>query len=453
MLWHMDHDLLAKYDRHVPRYTSYPPATQFHQGINAASYRRWLEETPKDASLSLYLHIPYCANLCWFCGCHTKMVRRYEPIATYLELLGREIDLIAQILGERRRVHHIHWGGGTPTILLADDILALTERLRRRFEFAPGADFAVEIDPRGLTVDRVAALAAAGVTRASLGVQDVSPAVQREINRHQALAVTARAAAWLRDAGIDAINVDLMYGLPRQTVARILATCDAVLTLQPQRIAIFGYAHVPWMKRHQRMIDETTLPGPVDRFAQLAAASRRLGNAGYVAVGLDHFARPDDTLAVAARNGGLRRNFQGYTTDEASVLIGFGASAIGVLPQGYVQNAVPVHAYRDAINADTPAVARGAALDAEDRLRREVIERLMCDYIVDLSETCRRHGREADHFAPELVRLAPLEADGLVAVEGNRVRVSDYGRPLVRTLCAVFDGYFDAGEKRHARAI
>ncbi len=449
----MDDVLLAKYDRRVPRYTSYPPATRFHQGVGAATYRRWLEETPKDASLSLYLHIPYCENLCWFCGCHTKMVRRYEPIATYLELLGREIDLIAQILGERRCVHNVHWGGGTPTIMLADDILVLTERLRRRFAFASGAEFAVEIDPRGLTADRVSALAAAGVTRASLGVQDVSPAVQRAVNRHQPFAVTARAAAWLRDAGIDALNVDLMYGLPQQTVARVVATVEAVLTLKPQRVAVFGYAHVPWMKRHQRMIDQTTLPGPVDRFAQFAAASRRLGNAGYVAVGLDHFARPDDTLADAARNGGLRRNFQGYTTDEASVLLGFGASAIGMLPQGYVQNAVPVHAYRDAIEAGAPAVTRGIALDAEDRLRRDAIERLMCDGAVDLAAICRRHGCEADHFAPELVRLAPLGADGLVAVEGNRVRVSDDGRPLVRTLCAVFDDYFDAGEMRHARAI
>ena len=449
----MDDVLLAKYDRRVPRYTSYPPATRFHQGVGAATYRRWLEETPTDASLSLYLHIPYCENLCWFCGCHTKMVRRYEPIATYLELLGREIDLIADILGGRRRVRHVHWGGGTPTIVLADDILALNERLRWRFEFAPDAEFAVEIDPRGLTADRVSALAAAGVTRASLGVQDVSPAVQRAVNRHQPFAVTARAAAWLRDAGIDALNVDLMYGLPRQTVARVVATVEAVLTLKPQRVAVFGYAHVPWMKRHQRLIDETELPGPAERFAQFAAASRRLRDAGYVAVGLDHFARPGDPLAVAARNGRLHRNFQGYTTDDASALLGIGASAIGMLPQGYVQNAVPVHAYRDAIEAGAAAVTRGIALDAEDRLRRDAIERLMCDGAVDLAAICRRHGCEADHFAAELAQLASLDADGLVAVDGHLVRVRDAGRALLRTVCAVFDTYLEADETHHAPAI
>jgi oxygen-independent coproporphyrinogen-3 oxidase len=449
----MTPELLAKYDRRVPRYTSYPTAPHLHAGIGAGVYGGWLEAVPADAPLSLYLHIPFCDSLCWFCGCHTKIVARYEPIASYLELLLREIDLVALRLGGERPVSHVHFGGGSPTILEPGDLERVTARLRRRFDLLPDAEIAVEIDPRGLDRPRVQALARIGATRASLGVQDVNPEVQRAINRVQPVEVTGRVIDWLRTAGIGAINLDLMYGLPHQTTGGVRRTVDAALSLEPERLALFGYAHVPWMKRHQRLIPEAALPGPVERWTQLGAGARSLADRGYVAIGLDHFARATDPLAIAARAGRLHRNFQGYTTDAAQVLLGFGPSAIGALPEGYVQNAVPIHAWRAAIGGGHLAAVRGIAIEGEDRLRRALIEQLMCHLGVDLATLCRWFGRPADYFAPELASLDPLVRDGLVTIEGSRLRVPDAARPLVRAVFATFDQYLHAGETRHARAV
>ncbi|MFQ5958531.1 MAG: oxygen-independent coproporphyrinogen III oxidase, partial [Alphaproteobacteria bacterium] len=400
-----------------------------------------------------YLHLPFCAKLCWFCGCHTTVVNRYPPVAGYLDTLAREIDMVAAALGARRRVTHLHWGGGTPTILRPDDIRRLAARLRARFDVAADADFAVEIDPRGVTRETVAALADAGVTRASLGVQDFDPAVQRAVNRVQPFDLTARVVDWLRAHGIGALNVDLLYGLPEQTVAGLVKTVDRTLALAPQRIAVFGYAHVPWMKRHQRLIDETRLAGAAERARQAMAAAARLVERGYVAIGLDHFALPGDTLAVAARAGALRRNFQGYTTDRAEVLLGFGASAIGTLPKGYVQNVVGTPEYRKAIDGGALAVVRGVAVDADDRLRRAIIERLMCDLEVDLDAVCRAHGSAPAAFAREVEALAPLEACGAVRVDGDIVRLMPEARLLLRLACAAFDRRFGAAGERHARAV
>ncbi|HET6467493.1 MAG TPA: oxygen-independent coproporphyrinogen III oxidase [Geminicoccaceae bacterium] len=450
----MKPDLLARYDRAVPRYTSYPTAPHFHAGIDAGACRRWLAEVPADTPLSLYAHVPFCQSLCWYCGCHTTAARRYQPVAEYLEVLCEEIRLVAEALGARRRpVRHVHFGGGTPTILSPEDLRRLGLILRERFEFLSDAEFAVEIDPRVLTPATVSALADIGVNRASLGVQDVNAEVQRAINRRQPLEVTERAVDSLRAAGIGAINIDLMYGLPHQTEARVVRSVEAILALGPQRVALFGYAHVPWMKRHQQLIDEAALPGAEERAAQRRAAAARLVDAGYVAVGIDHFARPDDGLAVALREGRLHRNFQGYTTDGAAALIGFGASAIGSLPQGYVQNAVPIPVWREAIRGGRLATARGIEVSREDRLRRAIIERLMCDFAVDLGRECGRFGVPPDRFSPELEALRPLQADGLVSLRNHTVRVEAEGRPLVRAVCAVFDAYLAAGKGRHSRAI
>ena len=449
----MTQDLLARYDRRVPRYTSYPTAPQFTPTVRAAAYRAWLEGLDPRLPLSLYYHIPFCDSLCWFCGCHTKIVRRYEPIAAYLELLLREVDRVAERLDGRRKVCHVHLGGGTPTILEPGDMERLFGRLRERFDLLPGADVAVENDPREFNQDLVRAMARAGVNRASLGLQDVNPQVQRAVNRVQSMDETKRVADSLRAAGIDSINIDLMYGLPYQTVARVLTTVEAVLSLKPERICLFGYAHVPWMKRHQRLIDEQTLPDAEERFAQYMAAVKRLREAGYVWVGLDHFALPDDRLAVAARQRTLHRNFQGYTTDEAPVRFGFGASAIGSLPQGFVQNEVSTHAYRDALEAGGLPIARGLTLSDDDRLRGAVIERLMCFLDVDLDEVRREFAEDPHVFADALVALAVMEADGLVELDGARIRVTELGRPFVRTVCAVFDRYLGPGETRYVRAV
>ncbi len=449
----MDQSLLAKYARRVPRYTSYPTALQFDQDVDGGVYRQWLEAVPPEAPLSLYLHVPFCDSMCWFCGCHTRVVNAYKPIGVYLQALTGEVELVAEALPGERQAAHVHWGGGTPTILSPDDIEALAGCLKRRFTFSDATDFAVEIDPRTLTLDVARALARAGVNRASLGVQDLNDDVQRAVNRVQPADMIRRAVGWLRDEGIEAINIDLMYGLPHQTVVGVQRTVETVLDLEPDRIALFGYAHVPWMKRHQRLIDEAALPDLTARHAQYEAAAARLAEAGYASIGLDHFARPGDDLATASAEGRLHRNFQGYTVDDAPVLLGFGASAIGFLPQGYVQNMPDVRRYENAVLNGGLAVRRGVRLAADDRLRAEIIERLMCDMGVDLAAICQRYDRPPNGFDPELDAMKDMEADGLVAMDGFHIRVREEARPFLRSVCAVFDRYLRESEARHSQPV
>jgi oxygen-independent coproporphyrinogen-3 oxidase len=446
-------DLAERYDLRVPRYTSYPTAPHFGPAVDAGVYRRWLGDLRPDTPLSLYFHIPFCDSMCWFCGCYTKIVSRYQPIAEYLGVLHREIALVADALPARLPARHLHWGGGSPSMLTGRDWSSLLTALGRRFDVAADAEIAIELDPRETTEDYVAAIAAAGVNRASIGVQDFHPDVQAAINRDQPFEVVARVCGWLRRHGIDAINLDLMYGLPHQTTERVVAMVDRAVTLRPGRLALFGYAHVPWMKSHQRLIDEAALPGPRQRWEQAAAAARRLGEHGYRAVGLDHFALPGDGLARAAAAGRLRRNFQGYTTDDAAVLLGFGASAIGSLPQGYVQNAAPLKDYADAVGAGRLPTARGVRLTADDCLRGDIIERLMCDLAVDVAAVCARHGVSEEALAEVWPRLAPLVDDGIAIVDGSTVAISEDGRPLIRLVAAVFDAYLGGGEARHSRAV
>lgn len=449
----MDVKLLQRYDAPVPRYTSYPTAPQFHPGVNAATYRKWLENIGEDDAVSLYFHVPFCTRMCWYCGCHTKVVRRYTPVADYADLLHREIALVAEFMRVSPTVTHVHWGGGTPTMLSEADFADLMATAREHFRFADDAEVAVEIDPRTLNEDKAKALAAAGVTRASLGVQDFNDAVQQAVDRVQPYEMTAESVTWLRAAGISRISFDLMYGLPRQTVDDAIRTADLAAGLEPDRIAIFGYAHVPWMKSHQKMIDEATLPDSTERLEQSEASTARLVAHGYRRIGLDHFARPDDTMVRALDAGNLKRNFQGYTTDRATALIGFGASAIGSLREGYVQNAAPFKAYADAIKAGRPAVTRGVRLDDDDRLRRAVIERLMCDLAVDLDALSAELGAPADGLADAFSALEPMREDGLVEIDGNRITITEEGRPLMRSVCAAFDRYLGEGPGRHSRAV
>ena len=449
----MDRMLLERYDRRVPRYTSYPTAPHFHPGIDATVYERWLAAVEPDAPLSLYFHIPFCREMCWYCGCHTKNVRRYEPVGDYAAAMADEIALIAGLLQARPPVTHLHWGGGTPTILSADDLERLMGRIRDRFNVMPGAEIAVEIDPRTMTWDRARALARAGVNRASLGVQDFNEHVQKAINRIQPFEMTAQVVQWLRDAGIDAISFDLIYGLPGQGLDDVRRTVDLAANLRPDRMAVFGYAHVPWMKTHQKMIPDDSLPDPWLRFEQAEGAAARLAERGYRRIGLDHFALEADPMTRALDQGRLRRNFQGYTTDEARRLIGFGASSIGALPQGYVQNAPPLRAWAEAIRNGRPPVTKGFALSDEDRLRRNVIERLMCDLSVDLSAEAARYGKVANHFADEIGMLEPMIADGIAIVNGGQITIPEAGRPLIRTVCALFDTYLDGGAGRHSQAV
>lgn len=450
----IDPALLARYDGlRIPRYTSYPTAPHFGPAVDGDVYRDWLGRLPADTIGSLYLHIPFCRQMCWFCGCHTKVVARYEPIAEYLATLRREIALVTDAIPQRLKVKHIHFGGGTPTILEPDDFRGLLGELAERFDVVPGAEIAVEIDPRVLTAEMAVALAAGGVNRASLGVQDFDETVQTAINRVQPLEVTRLAMDRLRAAGIGHINLDLMYGLPHQGVAEAERSARLAVELAPDRLAVFGYAHVPWMKTHQKKIVESALADGVGRWRQYSAIAGVLTAAGYRSVGLDHFARPGDELAVMQAQGRLARNFQGYTTDDATALLGFGASSIGFLPQGYLQNAVPFHDYDAAIAEGRFATTRGLVLTEEDRLRRAVIERLMCDLTVDAGALAVRFGEAPSFFDRELADMGDLIEDGVVRVEGRRVTLPESARPLMRIVAARFDTYLSSGTGRHSRAV
>ena len=338
-------------------------------------------------------------------------------------------------------------------MLSPEELTAIFGALRDRFGFAADAEIAAELDPAVLTRDWVLAAASHGLSRASLGVQNLDPRVQAAVNRRDTIEQIEAGVSWLRESGVRSINLDLMYGLPHQSLANTMATLDAILPLRPERLALFGYAHVPWMKAHQKLIAEHALPDAAARLEQSEAAAERLRGEGYVQIGLDHFALPTDDLALAACEGRLHRNFQGYTTDAAGTLLGLGASAIGSLPQGFVQNAAQEMAWRAAVAAGDLPVARGVAVTDEDRFRGEIIERLMCDLDVDLSALCARHDRPISDLAPAFASLEAFERDGLVRYEGARVMVTAQGRPLVRSVCAVFDAYLDAGAQRHAKAI
>jgi len=445
-------NLLKYLDRRIPRYTSYPTAVQFTSEVGASTYERWLAALPAAEPASIYIHIPFCAELCLYCGCHTTVARRYSPIAAYVDLLEREVALVGNIAG-RHQASHIHWGGGTPTTLTPPDFMRVMAALQANFTITAATDLAVEIDPRTLTREHVAAFASAGITRASVGVQDFESLVQRTVRRVQSFDLTARAVEWLRGAGAKSVNLDLMYGLPYQTVATVAQTAERALALEPERIALFGYAHVPWMKRHQRLIPEHALPASTDRFAQARAAADVLTRAGYHAIGLDHFAKSDDELVRCQRAGKLHRNFQGYTADQSRNLLGFGTSAIGTtLPGGYVQNAADTPSYRDAIRKDCLATKRGYVLTDEDRLRHDIIERLMCDLRVDLEERCALYHRSAGDFATELLQIDDLARDGLVRRTGTKLSVPEPARHFIRAVCAVFDQHLSNDTSRYSQA-
>lgn len=438
-------DLLDRYgSRNIPRYTSYPTAPHFKAAEDDGTAKEWLRALPAGEPVSLYVHVPFCRAMCWYCGCHTSVSRRAAPVSRYVERLGEEIDMVAALLPGRTTAAHLHFGGGTPTLMHPLEFGALMNRLRQTFAFTDTAEIAIEIDPRTLEPEMVDALGFYRVTRASIGVQSFDPKVQEAINRIQSHASTAEGVTRLRRAGVRRINFDLLYGLPYQDVASCLDTVDQAIALEPDRLSVFGYAHVPSFKPHQRKIPEAALPGSAGRLAQFEAIAGRLVAAGYVQIGLDHFARTDDALAIAAAKGTLHRNFQGYTTDDCRTLLGFGASSIGRLPQGFVQNAVTIPDYEKRIAAGRLATVRICALSLDDQRRAEVIERLMCDYRVDLAN--------AADLADER-KLAPLLADGLIRRSGDVIEVTPEARPLVRAVAAAFDAYLDSGAGRHARAI
>lgn len=449
----MQPDLIRRYASPVPRYTSYPTAPHFHGEVDAKVYSGWLEQEDGDAPLSLYLHVPFCDRLCWYCGCHTKHTRRYEPVADYVDALIAEIALVASRLPRRRSVGAIHFGGGSPTIVSPQDLIRLRNAIERQFDLEPSAEVSVEIDPGFVDAVKLAAWRDFGMTRASVGVQDFDPAVQRAINRPQSFAQTQRVVSLLREFGVGGINLDVVYGLPYQTLNSLARTLDRALAMQPERFAIFGYAHVPWMKKHQTLIDEQALAGIEERFEMQQLITDTLTAAGYLAVGIDHFARPGDSLAEALNQGEVKRNFQGYTTDSAPALIGLGASAIGRSERGYVQNIVATGEYMRAISEGRLPVAKGFALNDIDRAVGDAIEALMCHYGFSVHSLKERYGAAAEVVQADAARIHQQDPDGFTAFDGDRFEVMPRGRMFVRTIASRFDQYFGRGTARHSVAV
>lgn len=426
--------LARKYSAPVPRYTSYPTAPHFTPRVGELQYISWLDAIVEGTRVSLYVHIPYCHELCSYCGCNTKATRRYSPVAEYVQYLETEIANIAALIPRDHFVTQIHWGGGSPNILAPSDIGSLANTLRDAFNL-DCPEFSVEIDPRYLKPDQIGSFCRAGITRVSLGVQDFDEAVQAAIGRQQSFAATKSAVEAFRNGGVRSINIDLMYGLPHQTRQSIDRTLEKILELEPDRIAAFGYAHLPTRLKHQRLIDEAALPDVVERYAQSRRISRRLDASGYLRIGLDHFAKPGDRLA----KGPVRRNFQGYTSDDTSVLLGIGASAIGHFPQGYVQNATATHDYIRRIHNQGLATARGFKLSIDDGIRAYVIERLMCDGRFSRSDVEHRFGPAAGPVLTDAELLLQSDRDGLVIATADGFMVTEIGRPFVRTICSCFD--------------
>lgn len=440
--------LLRFAEARSPRYTSYPTAPHFHEGVTADRYADWLSQLDPGAPVSLYLHVPYCRSLCWYCGCNTRATVRDEPVAAYLLRLLAELRLVTDRLPARMTISHLALGGGTPAILKPHQLDELMAAVRARFDFRPDAELSMEIDPRHFTAEDAAALARNGFTRASTGVQSFDPAVQAAINRIQPFEMVRDAFDMLRAEGVTKINADLIYGLPKQTAASARASAEAAAALSPDRLAVFGYAHVPHMKSHQNLIQETDFPDAPTRIDQADAMEEALLRCGYRAIGIDHYAKPDDPMTRALDAGVLRRNFQGYTTDQADTLIALGASAIGQTPSGYVQNIADVRSWMVSVEAGRLPVARGVEVTAEDAMRRAIIERLMTDLDADIALIAAQHGLRAPEFD-----TADLEAAGVVRREGARLQVNPAYKPLARLAAAAFDERLATGPAKHSVSV
>lgn len=447
-------DLARAYGQdRLPRYTSYPTAPHFSPAVTERNYRGWLADLPGRQPASLYIHVPFCRSMCWYCGCHTTVTKRDDPVAIYTAALRSEAQMVSDAIGMRLPISHIAFGGGTPTIMSPEAFIDVMGALRFSYFVQPDAEIAVEIDPRTLTASMVDALGHCGVNRASLGVQSFDPAVQRAINRVQSFEQTAQAVTGLRLAGIGKINFDLLYGLPLQSVESCRDTVAQCIELRPDRFSVFGYAHVPSFKKHQRKIADHDLPDSSERHLQSEAIAEALTDAGYVRIGLDHFALPEDNLSIALQNGRLHRNFQGYTDDAATTLIGLGASAIGRTPHGFAQNAVATRDYLARIAEGRLATARGYVMTDDDRYRADLIERIMCDLTVDLPEISRLHGRDPQSAIVDRSRITRLVADGAITLVDDQLSVQGGAEFLVRSVASAFDAHLAQSTAMHSRAV
>jgi oxygen-independent coproporphyrinogen III oxidase len=451
---------LARFDRPGPRYTSYPTAVEFHDGFTPQRYLEKLDEAAlhPDAPLSLYVHLPFCAERCSFCGCNVIITRKRGVSAAYLDHLEREIDLVAARLGRRNRVVQLHWGGGTPTYLSVDEMARLWGAFAQRFVLEPGAEVAIEVDPRVTSPDQVALLQHLGFNRVSMGVQDFDPQVQDAIHRYQTFEQTRDLHALLRAGGTESINFDLVYGLPQQTPASFRHTIERAVDLRPDRVAVYSYAFVPWIKAHQKQIHQEDLPPREVKLELFGIAFELFTAAGYVQIGMDHFALPSDALARAAQERTLHRNFMGYTTNPAPDSIGFGVSAIGEVGGAFAQNTKKLTRYEEALAQGLPPVERGLERSRDDVVRRDVIQSLMCNFHLDVRAIERDHGIDfASYFAASLDELdAGPVAHGFVVRDADTIEVTETGRLFVRNVCMAFDAYLkrhDGDPRRFSRTV
>lgn len=439
----------------APRYTSYPTAVQFSEQHGLKTAQNWMQELNPKRPISLYTHIPFCEKLCWYCGCHTTIPNGYDRIGRFFKTALQEIELWKEQLGSYAGASHVHFGGGTPNALNADHMLELLDALHAAFAIREDAEIAIELDPRTLDLNMIRSLAAGGVNRASLGVQDFDAKVQRAVNRVQPFEQVKEAVDRLRNWGIKGLNFDLLYGLPFQTAETVKESAKLAVKLGPDRISAFGYAHVPWFAKHQKAIDESALPNTEERFELYHIILETLQAEGYIAIGLDHFAREDDPLALASKEGRIRRNFQGYTDDACDTLIAIGPSGISEFENGYSQNFKNIRDWSDCVKAGKLPISRGVPITAEDKLRRHVIERLMCDLTVDVAQICQEHGFNPICLDDCFLRLASIAKDGLCSIEGYLVTIPPEARIFMRTIAQAFDAYAadQNSHARHAKAV
>ena len=436
------------FDARVPRYTSYPTAPQFAGGVGPDRFAEWIGAIPEGAEISLYLHVPFCRRLCWFCACRTQGTSSDGPVVSYVRTLMDEIALLARHLPRGVRLSRLHWGGGTPTLMDAGLIRDLAGRLLEVVPLAEGAEFSVEIDPNEVDEARLDALVGAGMNRASIGVQDFDPEIQKTIGREQGFALTRDVVQMIRSRGVTSLNADILFGLPHQSPIRIADSVQKLLSFSPDRVALYGYAHVPWMSKRQLMIPSYAMPTPQERLRLFEVARELFLADGYQEIGIDHFAKPEDGMAVAARQGRLRRNFQGYTDDTAPVLVGLGASSISRFPQGYAQNAAATAQHVAAIRDGRFSTHRGHVFTDDDRLRGRIIEALMCDFRVEKAELA---GFGPGRVAGLLERVA-AEFPGVVQLDSRALTILPEARPLARVIARAFDAY-DQTKAQHSAAI
>lgn len=455
----IDLGMIRKYDTPGPRYTSYPTAPQFHEGFTADDYLTEITQTnygEPERGLSLYFHLPYCDTLCYFCGCNMIITRNRSRVGGYVDYVKKEIDLLRSYILPTRPVNQLHWGGGTPTHLNPDEIADLAAYIHTSFPVAADAENSCEIDPRGLTFNHLKALRENGFNRISMGVQDFDERVQRAVNRIQPLDITRQTIDWVRELNYNSINLDLIYGLPFQTAETFRDTVAKTIELNPDRIAVFNYAHVPWMKKHMGLIRAEDIPAAEVKLEILKMTIEMLTDAGYDFIGMDHFAKPNDELAIALREKKLYRNFQGYSTRAGNDLYAFGITAISQLENIYVQNVKTEKEYYTAIDNERLPVLKGYRLTEDDHLRRYVIMHLMCDFELDMKSVEDKFSINfAEYFKTGLEGLTKFTEDGLVTVADNKITVSPFGKMFIRNIAMNFDGFLERKEDkaRYSRTV